>query len=120
MRVRVGVLVLAMVVLPASVQGIGPDKYLHAGVSMMLAGTANGALYRTTPMPPLARMAGAFTASMTVGLAKEIRDRRIDGGDLAADAVGSLLGVLVSEYVSRSIWTAIEDDAVIVGVKGRF
>lgn len=120
MRMGLGILVMWLALSPGAAWGVGSDKFLHAGVSVMLAGTANTALYRTTPMPPAARMTGAFCLSMTLGLAKELRDQRIDGGDLVADAVGSAVGVLLSEYVSQSIWTTVNEDALIVGIKRSF
>lgn len=106
--------------LASPAEAIGPDKWLHVGVSVMMAASASTALHKTTTLPRSARMAGAFCTSMAVGLAKELRDRRMDGGDLAADAVGSLAGVLVSEYVSRRVWARMDGDSILVGIKGEF
>lgn len=99
---------------------LGQDKVLHFSLSVVMAGSACTALHKTTDLPPAARMAGAFGTSMLVGFAKELHDRKIDGGDLVADAAGSLVGVLVSEYVSRRLWAHLDDDKVIIGIKGKY
>jgi uncharacterized protein YfiM (DUF2279 family) len=99
---------------------LGQDKVLHFSLSVVMAGSACTALYKTTDLPPAARMAGAFGTSMLVGFAKELTDERTDGGDLVADAAGSLVGVLVSEYVSRRLWAQLDEDKVVVGIKGGF
>jgi len=120
MRVGFGILCLLLALSPGKAWGAGSDNFLQAGVSIMLAGTANTALYRTTPIPPAARMTGAFCLSMVLGFAKELKDRHIDGNAMAANAAGSVAGAVISEYVSRSIWVQFQDEAIIVGIKRSF
>lgn len=121
MALRIGIVVCAAILCACGpVYGLGADKVLHFSLSVVMAGSACTALHKTTDLPPAARMAGAFGTSMLVGFAKELHDRKIDGGDLVADAAGSLVGVLVSEYVSRRLWAHLDDDKVVIGVKGDF
>lgn len=81
------------------------DKVLHFIVSLILAILAStviaNAIYNLMPDNPGARTATAYGAALFVTLAigvwKESRDRRQAGNhfcwkDLAADAVGALLG----------------------------
>lgn len=83
------------------------DKVLHFIVSLILAILAStfiaNAIYNLMPDNPGARTATAYGAALFVTLAigvwKESRDRRQAGNhfcwkDLAADAVGALLGSL--------------------------
>lgn len=86
---------------------IATDKMLHFIVSLLLAIVAStllaNVIYKIMPDNPGARTATAYGAAlfatMAIGIAKEMKDRRQTGNhfcwkDIAADAAGAALGSL--------------------------
>ncbi len=72
-----------------------PDRLEHASFAFTL-GLGVGLLSR--------RPAGAAASALTLGLAKEIRDRRHEGFDpvdLAADAIGAVFAATVTHAIAR-------------------
>jgi hypothetical protein len=72
-----------------------PDRLEHASFAFTL-GLGVGLLSR--------RPAGAAASALTLGLAKEIRDRRrggFDPVDLAADAIGAALAATATQAIAR-------------------
>ena len=73
---------------------VGPDKALHAGVAYALT-IAGSAALRAVGLNPMEALAVSLVAVAAASTAKEITDRRFDGGDVAADAVGMAFGACV-------------------------
>ncbi|MFN3197691.1 MAG: hypothetical protein ACE366_04645 [Bradymonadia bacterium] len=81
-----------------------PDLHAHFWVSYGLSLTATEVL--EGPQPDWGPQWGTGKATLVasvgvglIGIAKELTDERIDGGDLLADALGILANVLVQSLV---------------------
>ncbi len=88
----------------------GPDKALHFGAS---AGIGAGAYFAGALVEPAPwrRLPLAFTASLAVGLAKEVHDatagRSFSGPDLVFDALGAATGVLIAWFLEEAFPVAL-------------
>lgn len=72
--------------------GFTADKYVHVFVCLVIALV----VARIVPFGTLLSAAHGILAAMLIGLAKEWVDDEFDCGDIKADAVGALLGALLS------------------------
>lgn len=85
-------LILTMsMVLSLNANALEPDKIKHIGASTVISGMAYG-FYKLNGFTRSEAYRYAFLTSMAVGIGKELIDDHIDRGDLAADALGSMLG----------------------------
>ncbi|MDC6178538.1 hypothetical protein C2I33_06680 [Ralstonia solanacearum] len=87
--------------LPRAHADVRHDKYLHAGVSAIIASSVT-ALAVDSPN----RLWYGLGTSLAVGVAKEIADRRktngkFDSKDLLADLVGALIGAYATDSLLR-------------------
>ena len=72
--------------------GFEGDKYVHVIASLVIALVTA----RIVPFGTLLSAAHGLLAAMLIGLAKEWVDDEFDWSDIKADAVGALLGGLLS------------------------
>ena len=72
--------------------GFGGDKYVHVITCLVIALVTA----RIVPFGTLLSAAHGLLAAMLVGLAKEWVDDEFDWNDIKADAVGAMLGALLS------------------------
>ena len=72
--------------------GFTADKYVHVIVCLIISLV----VARIVPFVALLSAAHGILAAMLIGLAKEWVDDEFDWGDIKADAVGALLGGLLS------------------------
>lgn len=72
------------------------DKLLHAVVSFGIATVAYNHYHKEMGWSQNKARVGAFVTAMAAGLAKEWIDEEFDGKDMAANAGGALLGVIVA------------------------
>ena len=80
---------------PAGFAGVGADKFQHASLSAAI-GVGAGVTTRSS--------VAALAVPLTLGLAKELRDRRhtrFDALDLAADAIGALAAAAITAVLVR-------------------
>ncbi|WP_055325737.1 YfiM family protein [Ralstonia solanacearum] len=87
--------------LPCAQADVRHDKYLHAGVSAIIASSVT-ALAVDSPN----RLWYGLGTSLAVGVAKEMADRRktngkFDSKDLLADLVGALIGAYATDSLLR-------------------
>ncbi|WP_124982357.1 YfiM family protein [Ralstonia solanacearum] len=87
--------------LPYAQADVRHDKYLHAGVSAIIASSVT-ALAVDSPN----RLWYGLGTSLAVGVAKEMADRRktngkFDSKDLLADLVGALIGAYATDSLLR-------------------
>ncbi|WP_197339362.1 YfiM family protein [Ralstonia solanacearum] len=87
--------------LPCAHADVRHDKYLHAGVSAIIASSVT-ALAVDSPN----RLWYGLGTSLAVGVAKEMADRRktngkFDSKDLLADLVGALIGAYATDSLLR-------------------
>lgn len=84
----------------------GEDKVLHCALSITMAATATVS-FNLAGLDSPALL--GFAASMAVGVAKELKDAFTESGsgfsykDLAADAVGSALGISVASVIISEV-----------------
>lgn len=79
--------------------GIGVDKYIHFNACMFIA-FGLSVLLALCVNVYVAAIVG-FISSATIGYAKEVTDQKnkgggIDKGDIKADVLGAIVGVLMS------------------------
>ncbi|KVP96563.1 hypothetical protein WJ97_11800 [Burkholderia ubonensis] len=100
-RLSIAAVLAALGIAPAAHADVGHDKYLHAGVSAVIASTVT-TLAAGSPN----RLWYGIGSSLAVGVAKEIADSRqphnkFDSKDLLADLVGTLAGAYLADSLLR-------------------
>ncbi len=100
-RFLITALSITFLMTPCAYADVRHDKYLHAGVSAIIASSVT-ALAVDSPN----RLWYGLGTSLAVGVAKEIADSRktngkFDSKDLLADLVGALIGAYATDSLIR-------------------
>lgn len=113
------VLVVILLVIAISPAGaVEEDKVKHGSISMAFGAMANSSLEQAFPkFSRSGRWVAGTTLAMIPGVAKEFVDVRFDQADLAADLLGSVIGVLLMDLTGGRVWFQASEDKFLVGLR---
>ena len=99
-------------------EAVEEDKFKHGSVSLFFGAAASRAIWAEYPHHSTAgRWVAGTTLALIPGVMKELTDEYFDKSDMAANFIGSLVGVVLGDVTGGRIWVRATDETFIVGLR---